>query len=204
MLIYAQELSITYGNNTITLPDIALSQGQHTLLLGASGTGKTSLLLTLAGLLAPTSGTITIDNQNLYALSESKRDAFRAEHIGIIFQTLHLLPDLTAIQNIQLGSRVNSKQNIEDVAAALSISELLHRKPHQLSQGQAQRVAIARALIAKPKILLADEPTAALDDANAEAVINLLLSVASKHGTTLLVATHDARLKSYFEHEMCL
>ena len=201
MLVRTEDLRISYGKGpAITFPDLNLQSGQHTLLLGASGTGKTSLLLSMAGLLTSAGGRITIDGQPLYDLPEAKRDAFRAAHIGIVFQTLHLLPDLTAEQNIRLGG----SGPVMPIAEGLSIASLLQRKPHQLSQGQAQRVAIARALIARPKLLLADEPTAALDDANAEAVAKLLLEIASRHGTTLLVATHDARLKPYFQHEVRL
>ncbi len=203
MLLHSKSLTIQYGHHTIPLGDMVLEDRQHTLLLGASGTGKTSLLLCLAGLLSPTSGSVTINGQNLYALPESKRDAFRAAHIGIVFQTLHLLPDLTAKQNILLGAKEN-RNTLMPISNSLGIAALMHRKPHQLSHGQAQRVAIARALIAQPQILLADEPTAALDDANTEAVATLLLETAAQCGTTLLVATHDARLKPYFQHEVCL
>jgi len=188
----------------LSLPNIDIAVGQHTLLLGPSGSGKTTLLNVLAGLQNIKSGTVSFGDVNFSSLAAHERDRLRGQKIGLIMQKLHLISALTVRANLALamtlaGGEINGKF-INDTAAALNILDKLDRYPRQLSQGEAQRAAIARALVNRPQLVLADEPTSALDDVNAEAAILLLLSEASRHNATLVVATHDARIKTHFSH----
>lgn len=191
-----------------TFPDWQIQRGQHHLLLGPSGCGKTTLLHLLAGLLTPDSGAICIQGCDIGKLSESRRDRFRAENIGIIFQRLHLLSALTVRQNLQIARQLAGKKPDTDAVSktleALDIADLAERRPDSLSQGQAQRVAVARALVNRPALILADEPSAALDDQAAERVIALLQQQAEHYGSTLVVATHDQRVCEHFTHQLQL
>jgi len=199
-MIHSQNLIFSYPQSApLHFPDISIEKGQHTLLLGDSGTGKTSLLHLLSGLSKPNSGKVFIDKEDIYTLKESKLDAFRAQHIGFIFQEAHLLKSLTVLENIQLAQRLaHKKENKEQVLELLTKLQLADKGksyPQQLSRGQLQRAAIARALINGPKVLIADEPTASLDDTNTAHVLDLLLDTASAYQATLLIATHDKRIK---------
>ncbi len=185
--------------------DLAVQQGGHSLLLGPSGSGKTTILNLAAGLLTPESGAIAIAGTPMPA-SAKARDALRRAHIGIIFQTLRLVSALTLVENLELAARLSGKpaDGFADLLNTLGLGHRADARPRELSQGEAQRAAIARALVSKPKLLLADEPTSALDDANAHAVAQLLLQSAQTHGSTLVVATHDARLKRHIGHVIAL
>lgn len=186
----------------LSFPATRIEAGQHTLLLGPSGSGKTTWLSLLGGLQKPALGRISVAGQPLHELKPAARDAFRGQHIGIVFQQLHLVQALTVRQNVILACRMagieKDSSHIDSLLKQLGLSALQHRHPHTLSQGQAQRVAIARALANKPKLILADEPTAALDDENAKAVCQLLSKQAQLHGATLVIATHDSRLVEAF------
>ena len=190
----------TSSSNTLSFPDFSVEAGKSCLLLGESGSGKTTLLHLMGGLLKIQSGKITIKNTSLSDLPESAADKFRGRHIGFIFQKNHLLSSLTVKQNLIIAPFLsNLKQDesrIEEVLAQLGLWDKKQSRIHQLSQGQAQRVAIARAVINKPAIIFADEPTSALDDHNCERVISLLLNIAQQYQCTLIIATHDQRLKS--------
>ncbi|MDR2283547.1 MAG: ATP-binding cassette domain-containing protein, partial [Sphingobacterium sp.] len=151
-----------------------------------------------------TSGKVFVDNQDIYQLGESQLDRFRAANIGFIFQEAHLLKNLTIGENIELAQHL-AKKTIDKkaIAAILEKLQLLDKTnsyPSQLSRGQLQRAAIARAVINRPKILVADEPTAALDDTNTQHVLELLLDTANTYGATLLIATHDKRIKDNFSN----
>lgn len=192
----------------LSLPDVNINVGQHTLLLGPSGCGKTTLLNVIAGLQAVKSGTVMFGEVNLVSLAAHERDRIRGHKMGLVMQKLHLISALTVRANLALamklaGAEVNHAF-IAETAAALNITDKLDRYPRQLSQGEAQRAAIARSLVNRPQLVLADEPTSALDDANAEAAISLLLSEASRHNATLIVATHDARIKAHFSNVVTL
>jgi putative ABC transport system ATP-binding protein len=180
--------------------------GQHALMLGASGSGKTTLLHLLAGLLTPSSGTIEIDGQNIAALSGAALDSWRGKNIGMVFQTLHLVKALTVQDNLRLAQTMArmpaDDARIAHLLGGLGLTDKAERYPHQLSVGQAQRVAIARAVLNKPKWILADEPTSALDDAHCEETLNLLEAQAQECGATLIVATHDGRIKSRYTHRI--
>ena len=184
-------------------PDINLKRGEQGLLLGQSGSGKTTLLHLLGGLLSPKSGDILINDQNLSILRGAELDHFRGKNIGIIFQTAHFIRSLTVEENLilaqQLGGNKPDKALIFNFLQKLNLGHKLKSKPHELSIGEAQRVNIARALINAPSVILADEPTSALDDKNAEEVIKLLEQQAAEVNATLLIVTHDGRLKSRFK-----
>lgn len=201
-----QTTPITYQiHNKLILetPAITIKPKEHTLILGNSGSGKTTLLSLLAGLQAPSTGEIKIFGEVLGNMSPQKRDLFRGKTIGMIFQKLHLIDALNIKENLTLaGTMIGSPVQKTDLASlinGLGLNGLEHRKPHQLSYGQAQRAAIARALVNKPKLILADEPTSALDDMHTDQVITLLLNQADAHNATLVIATHDERLKQHFK-----
>ena len=187
----------------INYPDWKVSKGHHAIILGSSGCGKTTLLHLIGGLMKPNEGTLEVAGENLSNKSDSKLDRFRGENIGIVFQKPHLVRSLTVKENIvlsqYLGKKKTDNERVNQVLSQLGIQDLANRKVHQISQGQAQRVSIARAVINSPKLLLADEPTASLDDENCKKVIDLLKSQAEETGATLIVATHDHRVKNEFE-----
>ncbi|MCC5810879.1 MAG: ATP-binding cassette domain-containing protein [Ectothiorhodospiraceae bacterium] len=196
------------STEALSLPDWEAAQGEHWLLLGASGSGKTTMLQLAAGLLTPTAGTVEVAEQRLASLSGRTLDRFRGQRIGIVFQTLHLVSALTVEQNLRLAQYLaglpQDSERITEVLEPLGIAHKRKRRPHQLSQGEAQRVALARAVLNRPSVLLADEPTSALDDRSCEQVAKLLLSQARACGATLVIATHDARLGRYIPQQLQL
>jgi putative ABC transport system ATP-binding protein len=208
-VIAVKSLGYVIGGKPI-LADISFSQmqGQHLLLLGPSGVGKTSLINLVTGLASPSGGSVTITGEVMSALPGAKRDALRQRMIGVVFQTLRLISALSVRDNLKLAQKLAlSRTDMADVDGLIEAVGIAHRanaRPRQLSQGEAQRAAIARALVGKPKLIVADEPTSALDDANANSVAELLLSKAEEFGATLLIATHDVRLKSYIPNVIAL
>lgn len=199
MSIRLQGLSLAYRQGpTLHFPDLELPDGRGLLLRGASGSGKSSLLALLAGLLSPSAGRLSIDGVEPAALSPARRDAWRGASLGFVPQRLHLSPALTVRGNLSLpylaaGLRPQAGR-IEELVERLDLAGLLERRPHQLSLGQAQRVALARALLRGPALLLADEPTANLDDDSAAAVLDQLGRASREQGAVLIVATHDSRV----------
>jgi ABC-type lipoprotein export system ATPase subunit len=199
-MIEVSDLSFSYVNGSrIDFPDFSIGQGKHMLLLGESGSGKTTLLHILGGLLRQYNGSIRVDGTELSSLSESSLDKFRGQRMGYIFQKNHLINALNVHQNLLLAPYLAGlepdNERISEVLSILGLSEKRRRRITELSQGQVQRVAIARAVLNKPAIIFADEPTAALDDKNCTRVSDLLLNVARQSNSTLIVATHDQRLK---------
>lgn len=177
-----------------------VDQGSQWLVLGLSGSGKTTLLHILAGILKPTAGSISIAGQDLAALRRAELDRFRGQRIGIVLQRLHLIPSLTVVNNLLLAQYLaglpHDSARAREVLAGLDVAEKANAYPHELSFGQAQRVAVARAVVNRPKLLLADEPTSNLDDARCEQAYGLLESQARACGATLVIATHDQRIKA--------
>jgi ABC-type lipoprotein export system ATPase subunit len=199
-MIEVHDLRYAYTKHSkINFPNFSFQQGESGLLLGESGSGKTTLLHVIGGLLRSYSGSVKVENQELRDLSESQLDAFRGKHIGFIFQKNHLIQALSVEENIRLaaylGNQSEDEKRLVDVLKILALERKRHSKISALSLGQAQRVAIARAVYNHPALILADEPTSALDDKNCDRVIQLLLDVAKENQSTLLVATHDQRLK---------
>lgn len=198
-MISTRALAYRYANGpALTFPDVAVPQGGTLLLRGNSGSGKSTWLALVAGLRSATSGAVAVAGQPLADLPPAARDAWRANALGLLPQQLHLSAALTVQDNLALayyaaGQPVD-QQAIADTLAALDLSALAQRKPHALSGGQAQRVALARAVLRRPRVLLADEPTASLDDTAAAASLAMLHTTAQRCGATLVVATHDARV----------
>ncbi|KRB85592.1 ABC transporter ATP-binding protein [Sphingomonas sp. Root710] len=186
---------------------LELAQGEHMLLLGPSGSGKTTLINLVSGLLAPDSGSIHIAGEAM-AGQPSVRDDVRRRHIGLIFQTLRLVSALSIADNLRLAQRLSGRPRddaeIGRLIDEVGLSHRAHAKPRQLSQGEGQRAAVARALVTRPALLIADEPTSALDDSNADRIARLLLTSAEAHGSTLLIATHDARLLAHISASVVL
>jgi putative ABC transport system ATP-binding protein len=181
--------------------DVQVPQGGVLLLSGASGSGKSTWLALVAALLQPSAGTLQVAGQSLLGLSRMQSDAWRARQVGFLPQKLHLSAALTVQQNLALAQwAANTAQDDERIVATLrllGVEGLLLRKPSQLSGGQAQRVALARAVLMQPQILLADEPTASLDDDSATLALQLLYSTAQQFQATLVIATHDARVTGW-------
>lgn len=200
-MILAQDISFQYdGTSRIEIPEVALEEGQELLILGKSGSGKTTVLNILGGLLRPQSGKVIIDNRELYALKGAALDKFRGANIGMIFQKPHILAPLTVAENLQLAQYFSSrsdKKRIEKTLTDLGIDHKKHSKVSELSEGEAQRVSIARALVNNPKVILADEPTASLDDENAAMVVRMLKEQAHKMRAALIIVTHDQRVKNH-------
>lgn len=188
------------GRAIARVANFAVPAGGAALLVGRSGAGKTTLLLAVAGLAQRLAGRVALSGQDLSSLNMRERDRHRGRFIGLVFQDLHLVPGLSAIDNMLVGPFAAGVR--ADVVRATSLLEELGLKDRldaraeTLSRGEAQRVAIARAALLRPRLILADEPTASLDDDGAAAVIDLLLSLTRETGAALLVATHDARVKA--------
>ncbi|MBR9777611.1 MAG: ABC transporter ATP-binding protein [Cytophagales bacterium] len=207
-MIVVEDLQFSYENQlNIEIPNIKLKLGEELLILGKSGSGKTTLLNILGGLLAPKKGEVIIDGTSLYQLKENELDQFRGRNIGIVFQKPHLLKPLTVSENVALPyffSKNLAADKVQYYLDQLGIQNKQHARIHTLSEGEAQRVSIARALINGPKVILADEPTASLDDENANLVVELLKSQAKKLEAALIIVTHDSRIKNQIVNRITL
>jgi putative ABC transport system ATP-binding protein len=206
-VIAVRGLAHRYGAvEALRLPEWKVAQGERWLVLGPSGCGKTTLLHALAGLVRPSEGEVEVSGENLRRLDGARLDRWRGSTVGIVLQALHLVRHLSVRDNLRLAQYLahapQDDARIADTLAALGVADKVARRPSELSQGEQQRVAIARAVVNRPKLLLADEPTANLDDAAAAAVVDLLAGQAARHGATLVVATHDARVKSKFRERL--
>jgi len=203
-MISVESVAHSYSDETpITFKNWEIKDGEQWLLLGSSGSGKTTLLHILTGILKPAKGKVLMDDVSIYDLSAKALDQFRGRHIGIIFQRPHLIKSLTIAENLAIAQSFANlpvdQKRISEVLASLGIADKQNDLPAELSQGQLQRASIARAVINKPLLLIADEPTSSLDDRNAEAVLELLLMQSRLNQATLIVATHDNRVKSSFD-----
>lgn len=221
-MLESRGLKFAYkGGPSFNFPDVRCDAKEHLLLLGESGTGKTTLLHLLAGLLRPAPpsrsasagspagwGSIEIQGTDITRLSEKALDKFRGQHIGIVFQSAHFVQSLNVADNLALpqylSGRPQNKEKSKLLLERMNLGGKLNARPRELSVGEQQRVAIARALVNDPSILLADEPTSALDDKNAEEVIQLLEEQALLTGASLIIVTHDQRLKDRFEKRVSL
>lgn len=187
---------------------LEISRSERLFLCGASGAGKSTLLYTLAGLERPDSGSVEIDGQSLYSLSTAQQTKFRNEKIGYVFQNYFLLPDLTALENVNLPALIKgSEKNLLRAAELLvqvGLGDRLNHLPTELSGGEQQRVAIARSLINDPQILFADEPTGNLDSSTGGALMETLMDLVSEKQKTLIVVTHDSKLASLGDRQLTL
>src|SRR3954469_302198 len=185
-------------SSVIDIDSLSLADGEQVALVGTSGSGKTTLLHLIAGILAPDSGEIRFGDVNVASLSEAERDVFRGRNIGYIFQTHHLLPGFTALENVLLGmsftGRFPDRNWAQHLLNEVGLSDRLHYKPAKLSVGQQQRVAVARALANRPKLVLADEPTGALDEKNAQQVLELIRRLCQEVNASLLLVSHDLNI----------
>jgi putative ABC transport system ATP-binding protein len=206
-MISIRGLEHRYGPNTaLRVPEWRIAQGERWAVLGPSGSGKTTLLHVVAGLVRPSEGEIEVSGQALDKLEGATLDRWRGATVGIVLQALHLVRHLSVRDNLRLAQYLahlpQDDTRIRDTLGALGVADKARRRPAELSQGERQRVAIARAVVNRPKLLLADEPTANLDDAAAALAVDLLTEQAARHGATLVVATHDARVKAKFRERL--
>ena len=175
-----------------------INQNERLAIVGKSGSGKTSLLMLMAGLEKPTSGSIQFQQKELTSYTEDQLTDFRKKNIGIVFQSFYLIPSYTALENVALSLEINFQKNAliqaEEILTDLGLKDRLHHFPSQLSGGEQQRVAIARAIINKPKLILADEPTGNLDEENSQVIADLLFNVSQKYQKSLCLVTHDLEL----------
>jgi putative ABC transport system ATP-binding protein len=194
------------GGNAISFPDLEVETGSEWLILGQSGSGKTTMLNILSGLVRPTQGDVVLNGVSLSQLSGARMDRFRGKHIGIVFQQSHFIRSLNVEQNLLLAQRLagvkRDRKQIRDVLEKLGIADKTHRSTTRLSVGEQQRVSIARAVITKPLLILADEPTSALDDHHCGAVHQLLRASAAETGASLIIVTHDTRLKDLVKNRI--
>ncbi|MEE9371948.1 MAG: ATP-binding cassette domain-containing protein [Saprospiraceae bacterium] len=206
-MLSVKGLSYSYdGKSTITFPDFAVKQGDTLLVLGESGSGKTTLLHLLGGIISPQKGKILLKEKDLGSLRDSVLDRFRAEHIGIVFQEAHFIRSINVIENLQFVQKLSGdKVDNTFIKSLLKKVGLDHRMTHKinkLSQGEKQRLNILRAVITKPSLILADEPTSALDDTNCNKVMALLESLTDEVNASLIIVTHDNRLKERFDYKI--
>lgn len=178
--------------------NLSVAGGESVAIVGPSGAGKSTLLALLAGLDTPSSGQVWLDGNELTALDEDGRAAVRAERVGFVFQSFHLIPSLTAVENVmlplELAGRADAAGPAREVLSEVGLGSRLRHYPRQLSGGEKQRVAIARAFVTTPAVLFADEPTGNLDTRTGEQIIDLLFGLNEKNGTTLVLVTHDQRI----------
>jgi ABC-type lipoprotein export system ATPase subunit len=207
-MIKVRNLAYRYRTGSeLKFPDFTIEKGGQYLLLGESGSGKTTLLHLMGGLLKIQKGNITIDDTDIEKLSESALDHFRGKRLGFVFQRSHLISSLSVEKNLLLASYLGANEKSAELDVILARLGLLAFKKSsvtELSHGQLQRVAIARSVMNHPSILFADEPTSALDDTNCDRVIHLLMEIALENQSTLVVATHDHRLKNVIPNQINL
>ena len=207
-MIETSNVSFRYNANSpeLVFPDFVCPKGEQLLLLGDSGCGKTTLLHLLCGLLRPAQGKIVVKDQDLGQLSGKNLDRFRGTSIGMVFQRPHFVQSLTIQENLLLpyfltGQPIQLNHAIS-LLEALGVGHKAQSRPQELSVGEQQRASIARALVHRPAVLLADEPSSALDDRSTQSVLNLLEEQANQAGATLIIVTHDKRLKDRYERKV--
>jgi len=203
IVLEAQELTrkVSSPEGELTIVDgvsLAIAEGESVALVGASGAGKSTLLAMLAGLDLPTSGRIWLDGRELSAMNEDARARLRADRVGFVFQAFHLVPSLTALENVmlpmELTGRTDARQAAHEIMRRVGLGAREGHYPRQLSGGEQQRVALARASVTRPAVLFADEPTGNLDTATGESICQLLFDLNREFNTTLVLVTHDTKL----------
>lgn len=205
MILQLKSLSKVYPSveGTEDIPvltnlNLDVTKGETVAVLGRSGSGKSTLLSLIAGLDSPTSGEIVVNNQSLGSMNEKSLAKFRVENVGIIFQQFHLMPHLTAVENVslplELAHNKNAKKKAAEILDEIGLSHRKHHFPYQLSGGECQRVAIGRALVVEPAVLLADEPTGNLDEKTGDQLSQLLFSLVESINMTLLLVSHNQSL----------
>ena len=202
----AGPVNILGGSGEVEGLALDVRQGEAVGIVGPSGSGKTSLLMVLAGLERATAGSVQVAGQEVTGQSEDALARFRRDTIGIVFQAFHLIPSMTALENVavplELAGRRDATARARESLAAVGLGHRLTHLPGQLSGGEQQRVALARAFAARPRLLLADEPTGNLDQATGRTVMDLLFGLQAQHGTTLLLITHDPALAARCDRQV--
>ncbi len=210
-MLTARDLTLSYGSTpALRGASLALDAGSSVALMGASGSGKSSLLHCLAGVLVPDTGDVHLDGVALSGLKDRDRSRLRLEKVGVVFQRGDLVPELTVIENVALPlqllgvKRADARRRAQDLLADLGILDVADQRTSRVSGGQAQRAAVARAVVHEPGVVLADEPTGALDSLNSESVMDALTTLVRRTGATLLVVTHDNLVASHLDRLVTL
>ena len=210
MPIQLEALEVTFTDlrgkqvPVLSIAELTIADGEQLCLVGGSGSGKTTLLNVLAGISQPTRGKVLYDDRDIATMSEAERDGFRAENIGYVFQSFNLLQSLSALENVAIAGtfgglgRAESRTRATELLKRVGLGHRLDARPGTLSVGEQQRVGIARALINQPRVVLADEPTANLDEARADEVLALLAEIVEEEEATLILVTHEARVRERF------
>ena len=210
-MLHAEGITASFGP-TRALDGVSfdIDAGELVAVVGRSGSGKSSLLHCLAGLVKPSAGTVSFEGQPIYDWSERRRSDWRLRHVGLVFQFGDLVPELTLAENIRLPlqlagtGKAGVNARVAAITDGLEIGDVMHKRPGQVSGGQLQRAAIARALANRPSVVLADEPTGALDTTTGQLVLEALMSAARDQGTAVVLVTHEARLSSYCDRELTM
>ena len=206
-MLKTESLNIDYVERSLSFPDIDMSNTNQLLIIGQSGSGKTSLLNAIGGLQKPSAGKVWINETDIYQLSSKKLDFFRGRNIGFVFQHPHFITSLDVESNLKFAQYFVGKKDIAVIHKLLDQVGLLNRKKskiYELSEGEKQRISIIRAVINSPSIILADEPTSALDDNSCEKILELINSIAVENNAKLIIVTHDQRLKDKYSQKLNL
>lgn len=210
-LLRSEGLRVTYGlTRALDGIDLTVERGDSIAIIGSSGSGKSTLLHCLSGLVTPGEGRVWFSGRDLNTMPDGERSALRRQRFGFVFQFGHLVPELTALENVSLNLRLNGvgRRPAEDTARSwlrdLGVEELARRRPGEMSGGQQQRVAVARALAPDPDVIFADEPTGALDTTNGELVLDLLSQQVRNRRCALVLVTHDDKIAAYADREVVL
>ena len=200
MFLRVKNLEFKVANKTIlNKQNFSVSKSKHLIICGSSGSGKTTLMNLMSGLLKPTSGFVSFEENDFSKLTEENIDQIRSKNFGFIFQRLHLIKHLTVEQNILLGLNKDQSPNIDELLDDIGLKNKHTQLAKNLSFGESQRVAIARGIINSPKVIFADEPTSSLDDRNTKKVLELIFSQAKKNNSTIIISSHDERVKKFFK-----
>lgn len=210
-MIVVEDVTVSYGNDTaVEGLDVSVGSSELLAVIGSSGSGKSTLLHTVAGLVKPSSGSVRVGDIDVYEMSEADRSSWRLVNVGLVFQFGELVPELSLADNVALPlmlagvRRRDIGDRVGDLLDTLEIAEVADRRPGQVSGGQLQRAAIARALVHRPQILLADEPTGALDTTTGLLAMEALTDLAREQRTCLVVVTHDSRIASLCDREVVI
>lgn len=216
----ADTITLSLDDVSLTLPgpdgdvsilhsiDLQVKSRETISIVGASGSGKTSLMMVIAGVERATSGRICVADTDITSLNEDQLAAFRQKHIGVVFQNFHLIPTMNALENVALGLELaghsDALEQAKQAICAIGLGKRLHHYPSQLSGGEQQRVALARASVMRPSLLLADEPTGNLDSETGTLIMDLLFQLQAEHGTTLVLITHDKQLAARTDRQLLM
>ncbi len=201
MFFLVKNLDFVIANNTILSElNFSFDNGSHLIISGPSGSGKSTLINLMSGLYRPTSGHVSFESNDYSKLTDKDIDEMRAKNFGLIFQRLHLIKHLTVEQNILLGFNKIKLPNIEKLIEDIGLTAKKKQLAKDLSFGESQRVAIARGVVNNPKIIFADEPTSSLDDENTTRVLKLISAQANKNKSSIVISTHDERVKKFFKN----